>query len=321
MLEKLITLWKKNGIGLLVVPLFVVFSIICPTFLKVDNLLNILRQSAILGTLVVGVTFVMISGNCDLSVGSIIAVIGVILALLIENLGVPVWLAVIIAILIGVFTNALNGILAVTIKVTPFVITLATMSFWSGVTYVLSNAKVLMIRNDAFRIFGQGMIAGKIPVIVVIFLVMLLIGMFILNKTYFGRYVYAIGGNRDAAHLAGININRMTIYTHMVSGVFVGIAAVLYTSRVMCSQPNAAANYHFDCITAACLGGVSMAGGEGKLSGCALGVIALQILFNGMTLLGVNEFWQKIATGLVLLLAITLDSVQRNLTVKKEGNA
>ena len=312
--SKLLYMWKKGGIAVLTGLLFVFFAIAEPSFINGAVLLNILRQSSVLGTCIIGVTFIMISGSCDLSVGSIVAFVCVVVCLL-TAAGMSIALAIIIALAAGIIASTINGVLAVLIKTHPFIITLATMNIWSGIAYLISDGKTLYNMPDGLSVFGQGVIFDVIPIITLIFIVMAALGTFILKKTYFGRYVYAFGGNKEAARLAGINVNKVQILTHMIGGIFMSVGGILLVSRTMAGFAGSANTYALDCIIAACLGGISINGGEGKMWGAILGVIALQILFNGMVMLGVNDFWQKIAKGMVLIIAITIDALQRRTNI------
>jgi ribose/xylose/arabinose/galactoside ABC-type transport system permease subunit len=307
-MRKLLSIWEKYGMIVLIAGMMIMFTILTDKFLTVNNLMNVLRQASILGTVAIGVTFVMISGGTDLSVGSVAAFVGVVCARLMMA-GMDMVLVAIIGVAVGILASTINGILAVVLKTTSLIITLAAMNVWAGMAFILAEGKTLYEIPAAFSKLSQSYVLG-IPVLGIYFVILAVIGLFVLSKTYFGRYVYAIGGNKEAAHLAGINTTKMVILTHVICGVFVGIAGVLLLSRTMTAQGSSAGSYAFDCLTAACLGGIRIGGGKGKVSGAVLGVLVINLMFNGMTLIGVNDYYQQIVKGLVLIFAITIDALR-----------
>ncbi len=307
-MRKLLNIWERYGMIVLIALLMIFFSLRTDKFLTGPNLWNILRQASILGTVAIGVTFVMISGSTDLSVGSVVAFVGVVCARMMMA-GYDIVFVSIVGLIIGIIASTINGVLSVVLKTTPFIITLAAMNVWSGFAFILAEGRALYEIPASFSKLAQSQVFG-IPILGIYFVILSAVGLFILRKTYFGRYVYAIGGNKEAAHLAGVNTNKMVILTHVICGVFVGIAGVLLLSRTMTAQGSTAGSYAFDTLTAACLGGISISGGKGKVSGAVLGVLAINIMFNGMTLLSVNDYYQQIIKGLLLIFAISIDALQ-----------
>lgn len=308
-MKTLLKIWERFGMIVLLVIMLLVFSLATDKFMTVNNIMNILRQASILGVVAIGVTFVMISGSTDLSVGSVVAFCGVVCARLLM-LGWGIVPVAVIGVAIGIICSTINGLISVWLKTTPFIITLASMNVWYGLAFILAQGRTLYEIPAQFSVISQSYVFGVIPVLVVYFVVLSVIGFFVLSKTYFGRYVYAIGGNKEAAHLAGINTKKMVIITHLICGVFVGIAGVLLLSRTMTAQGATANSYAFDCLTAACLGGISIGGGKGKVSGAVLGILVINVMFNGMTLLGVNDYYQQVVKGLLLIFAISIDALQ-----------
>lgn len=300
---------KKYGILVVLVLLVVLFSIASPAFLSVTNLFNVARQVSMLGIVAVGVTFVMISGGMDLSVGSQMALVGIIGAELMVNLGVSPVLAVILCILTGTFVGLLNGLTAIRLNVHPLIVTLGSMTIIKGVSFIISGGLPVFGFPKSFSIIGQGYL-GVVPIPVIIMLLITLLGSFILNKTYIGRYIYALGGNEEATRLAGVNIKGLKVFMYSLSGFFTGIAGIIMLSRINSGQPNAGAGYEFDVMTAAVLGGVSIKGGEGKISGVFVGVLIIGILSNGLILMNIGEYYQNVVKGLVLLLAVALDGIE-----------
>jgi ribose/xylose/arabinose/galactoside ABC-type transport system permease subunit len=192
---------------------------------------------------------------------------------------------------------------------------MATMYIWSGICYLSNGASTLYGFPDSFRNISQYLVFGKIPSIILIFAVCAVISGFILSKTHFGRYIYAIGGNREAAYLAGIDVVKNSILTHALAGVFVGLAAIILMSRTMTATANTGGTYAFDCITACVLGGVLLLGGHGKMYQAILGVLVINVLFNGLTIIGVNDYWQTVVKGIILVIAIGIEALQRHAKV------
>ena len=290
---KILSLYKKWGIYIFLLIEVIFFSIIADNFCSWNNLMNIVRQSAMLGIVVVGVSFVMICGGCDLSVGGQMAVNGICVALMMIQLQWNPIIAAMISLIIGAAMGAANGYIIIRFKIQPLVVTLGTMT----------------ILPDSYSFLGQGYV-GLIPVPVILFAIIALIASFILNKTYFGRYIYATGGNAETARLAGLNVKRLQIIVYAICGFVTAIASLIMLSRVNSAQPAAGSTYAFDCMTAAVLGGVSFSGGEGKVSGAVIGVIIIAVLGNALVLMNVNEYYQSVFKGILLIFAVALDNIQ-----------
>jgi ribose transport system permease protein len=252
----------------------------------------------------------MISGGIDLSQGGQIAVGGIISAVLMINFGLPIWLTVIVTLLLGTAFGAFNGWVSVKFNIFPMIVTLGSMLVLQALAYVLSNGYPLFGLPESFKILGQGYV-WVIPIPVIIFAVVIAIAVFAIKKTYFGRYLFAIGGNAEAARLAGVNVERMRIIVFAIGGFITSISSLIMLSRTNSAQPAAGTSYPFDCMTAAVLGGVSFAGGEGSISGAVVGVIIIGILNNGLLLMNVDSNWQGVIKGLVLIIAVAVDSIQR----------
>ena len=309
MKSKWIDIYKKYGIYILLVVVFAFFAIMAPNFLATKNVINILRQVSMFGIVVVGVSMVMIGGGMDLSVGMQMAVDGMLVGYMMTNLSLPIPVAVIVTIVVGCLLGAINGIVAVKLHIAPIIVTLGTMLVLQGVAYLITGGYPITGMPEAFQFIGQGYI-GIIPVPVIIFVLFIIFGAILMNKTYIGRYIYALGGNKEAARLAGIDVDKLTVMVYTFCGFCAAIAALIMVGRTNASQPGAGSSYSFDCMTAACLGGVSIAGGEGKISGTVIGVIILGILDNGLVLMSVNTNWQSVIKGLILLAAVAIDCYQ-----------
>jgi ribose/xylose/arabinose/galactoside ABC-type transport system permease subunit len=311
---------KKYGIYLVLVLLLIIFSLMTEAFLTANNLLNMLRQVSMMGIVAVGVTFVMIAGGIDLSVGSQMSLVSILTAWLMVKGHVHPVLAVIAGIAAATLVGLLNGYLSILLRIHPLMITLATMTIVAGISKMISGGMAIFGFDKSFAIIGQGYV-GKIPIPVIILIVVALIASFILNKTYFGRYVYAVGGNEEAARLSGINTKKMRLILFSLCGFFTGIAGIVLLSRTNSGQPNAGMGFEFDVLTAAILGGISIMGGQGRISGVLTGVLIIGTLSNGLVLMNVGDYYQSIIKGVVLIGAIGLDGLQSRNKKKKSEQA
>lgn len=309
--------YKKYGIYIFLAVVFVFFAVLAPNFLSYKNVINILRQVSMFGIVVIGVTFVMIGGGMDLSVGGQMAVVGMAAGYLMVNLQVNLLVASVLAILLGCAFGAINGIVAIKLNIAPIIVTLSMMLILQGVAYLITGGYPITGMPEQFVVIGQGYV-GAIPIPVIIFVLFIAFGWIVMNKTYLGRYIYALGGNKEAARLAGISVERLTVFVYMFAGFAASIAALIMVGRTNASQPGAGSSYPFDCMTAACLGGISIQGGEGKISGVVVGVIILGILDNGLVLMGVNSNFQSVVKGLILLIAVAIDCYQGKVKKAKQ---
>jgi ribose/xylose/arabinose/galactoside ABC-type transport system permease subunit len=296
---------------MILIGLVILFSIISPNFMTPYNILILVRQVSFMAISAVGLMFVMIGGAIDLSIGSQIILTNVVLSIMMAYWNVPPILAIPIILVLGTMLGAFNGFLSIKLKVHPLIITLGTASIYKGVGYIIAASRNIMGFPDSFRFFGQGYI-GPIPVPIIIMIIVALIGNFILTKTYFGRYVFALGGNEEAARLAGINTNWMKVTLFSICGFISGITSVLLLSRVFAGQVSTGAGIEFDCLTAALLGGVSFKGGEGSIFGLMTGVLIIGVLNNAMQLASFPDFSQTVVKGAVLLIAVGFDVYQKN---------
>jgi ribose transport system permease protein len=319
--NKFLIFWKQFGMFALLILLVVIFSAASPKlFFSNTTFFNILKQSSIIGVLSCGVTLLLIMGEIDISIGARVAFIAIVAGKML-NAGYPIWLVVLVGLVIGALTGALNALIAQILHTYVFVVTMATMYIWTGIVYILNGAVTLYGFPPAFKNISQYLIFGHIPSIILIFAVCAIVSGFILAKTYFGRYLYAIGGNREAAYLAGIDVKKNTLIAHMLAGIFVGVGAIILMSRTMTASAGTGGTYAFDCITACVLGGVLLVGGQGKMYQAMLGVLVLNVLFNGLTFIGVNDYWQSVVKGLTLLIAIGIEVLQRYAKVDLSSRA
>lgn len=308
---------RQNAIIGVLVLMVIVFSLTQETFLKINNIMNILRQISVMGIVAVGSTFVLISGGLDLSVGSLIAVTGTLTGVLMVNVGVNPWVAALLGILASVLIGVVNGVLVQYVKLPPMIATLGTMTSARGVAYLITGGLPIYKLPDDMKFVGKGTVFGVVPVPVIIMIVCFIIGYILLETTYFGTNFYALGGNAEAARLAGINVAAYRIMSYVINAFMCGIAGVVMLYRVNSGQPAAATGMEMDVITGCVLGGVSLSGGEGKLYRVLAGCLVVGLLSNGLTIMQVNEYWQQVFTGLVLILAVSMDQLTKIQRVKK----
>jgi ribose/xylose/arabinose/galactoside ABC-type transport system permease subunit len=292
-------------IGLIV--LCAVLWALTPHFLTVSNLLNVAQQTSINAIVAVGMTFVILSGGIDLSVGSIVAISGVALGLALQA-DQPLPIALAMALLTGIACGQVNGLLVDRGGLPPFIVTLGTMSMARGAALVLTEGRPISGFDEGFRTLATGTVA-YIPAPVIVMIVVYAIAHLVLTRTTFGRYVYAIGGNEEATRLSGVRVHLHKPAIYAVSGLTSAIAAVLLTARLNSAQPIAGMMYELDAIAATVIGGTSLLGGEGSLGGTLIGALIMGVLRNGLNLLGVSSFLQQIVIGGVIVGAVLIDTI------------
>ncbi|MFF5771298.1 substrate-binding domain-containing protein [Streptomyces californicus] len=298
-----------NGALSALVVLVVAMSLLSGDFLTTQNLLNVGVQAAVTAILAFGVTFVIVSAGIDLSVGSVAALSATVLAWSATSAGVPVVLAVVLAILTGIACGFVNGALVSYGKLPPFIATLAMLSIARGLSLVISQGSPIAFPDSVSRLGDT--LGGWLPVPVLVMIAMGLVTALVLGRTFIGRSMYAIGGNEEAARLSGLRVKRQKIVIYALSGLFAAVAGVVLASRLVSAQPQAAQGYELDAIAAVVIGGASLAGGVGKASGTLIGALILAVLRNGLNLLSVSAFWQQVVIGVVIALAVLLDTLRR----------
>lgn len=297
----------KSLIGLVL--LCAIITFVTPAFLTLSNITNIFTQVSVNAIIAVGMTFVILTGGIDLSVGSTLAISGALSASIIKSTG-SVLLAVIVAALVGIGIGIVNGILISKGKLQAFIATLATMTIFRGATLVFTNGTPISKLPEKFVNIGNGKV-GFLPIPVIITVIVSIIAIYVLSQTRFGRYLYALGGNEDSARLSGINTDKIKTLVYIVSGFASAIAGVIITSRIGSASPNAGTGFELDAIAAVVIGGTSLAGGEGKITGTLIGALIIGVLNNGLNLMNVSPFYQSIVKGLVILIAVLLDKKSR----------
>lgn len=304
-----IRILKEKAIWIVFIALFIAFSLANHRFISSSNLFTIARQVSMLGIASIGMTFVILIAGIDLSTGSIITLVNIVAAYLMVNMGFGMVAAVVISLILSILVGVLNGFMISTIGIPAIIATFATQIVFEGASYLISGGTPIYGFDERFKIIGQGYV-GPVPVPVIIMIICFAIGSFILNKSYFGRYFYAVGGNEEASKLSGIRVGRTKYLVYALSGLFAGLAGIVMLSRTNSAQPTAGMGYEFDVITCVVLGGVSVSGGFGKMSNVVAGVLIIGILTNGMVLLNVSTYMQMIVKGIVLVLAVGFDSFQ-----------
>lgn len=299
----------QNGALVALVLLGAVMAILSPVFLTSQNLLNVGVQAAVVAILAFGQTFVIVSGGIDLSVGSVAALAAIVTGYSAATMGVSPLVALLLGMVTGVASGFVSGALIAFGRLPAFIATMAMLSIARGLALVLSGG-VPISQPPAVAWFGKTL-GGWLPVPVLIMVILGLVASFILNRTYTGRAMYAIGGNEEAARLSGINVNRQKLIIYSLAGLFSAVAGLVLAGRLASGQPQAAAGYELDAIAAVVIGGASLAGGSGRAFGTFVGALVLAVIRNGLNLLNVSSFWQQVVIGAVIALAVLTDTLRR----------
>ena len=299
------TFIAEYAIIIIFIVLFVAMSIFAPNFLTGSNIANVLRQVSINGICAIGMTFVILTGGIDLSVGAIIGVSGVLTAMMMINNVNPI-IASLISLALCTFIGFATGLVISHIGIPPMVATMGTMTSLRGVAYLITGGTPVFGFDSRYAVIGQGYV-GAVPIPVIILVLSFAAGIFFLSKTRHSRYIYGVGGNEEVARLSGISVHRIKAFVYAVSGFCSALAGLVMLGRLNSGQPRAGESYEMDVITAIVMGGVSLTGGVGKISNVVFGVLIIGVLTNGMTMMAVDDYWQRVVKGLVLLLAVGFD--------------
>lgn len=315
---------KFAALGSLVI-LAAVFAVTSNAFLTVNNGMTIALQVTSIALLGIGATYVIITGGIDLSVGSVLALAGVVAALAVKELGAPVWIGMLLGILTGSACGVINGLVITKLRLPPFIATLGMMLIARGVALQITGARAVSGLGESFGVLGNGSLLRfesiddqgfpvvsfpGIPYPVVLMIVIAIAAAFVLNRTVLGRHIYATGSNADAARLSGVNVARVTAFTYIVSGTLAGLTGCVLMSRLVTAQPNEGVAYELDAIASAVIGGTSLIGGVGTISGTFIGAFVIGILRNGLNMNGVSAFTQQIIIGLVILGTVWIDQIR-----------
>ncbi|MBM4169906.1 MAG: ribose ABC transporter permease [Ignavibacteria bacterium] len=302
-------LYQSFGIGFALLVEIAIFSALSPHFFTTDNLLNVMLQISITAIVAVGMTFVILTAGIDLSVGSLMAFVGVVATSMLKldlRLEYAFPLAMLAGLLLGAASGLIAGTLVTRFRITPFIVTLALMTIWRGLAFVYTEGRPVWELPEAFALLGNGRTLG-IPNPTIVMIVVFVTAYVVLSHTRFGRYIYAIGGNPEAARLAGIGVKRIVTQVYVVCGVLSAASGILLASRMNSGQPNAGIMYELDVIAAVVVGGTSLFGGRGTVTGTFLGSLLIGVLRNGLNLLNVGSYVQQVVVGVVILLAVLLD--------------
>lgn len=300
---------REFGLLFVIVIIVVAMSIISPVFLKTQNIVNIIRQVSINGIIAVGMTFVILTGGIDLSVGSVVGITSVICGSLLEG-GVNWFVACLAGLAVSILFGIFNGYMVAYVGFQPFIATLASMTIGRGIALAYSDGKPYTIKDETFLKIGQGYFLG-IPIPIILLLIVVVIGLITLNMTTFGRYVFAIGGNKNAAKLSGVRTRRVELAVFVISAICASIVGMILSARISSGQPTGGEGYEMDAIAATAIGGTSMNGGIGSLLGTIEGFVLLGLMTNSMNLLNINSFYQQIVKGLLIVVAVFLDMTSK----------
>lgn len=307
-------IFNEYGIFLIFVLLIIVLSIARPNFLRPQNIMNVLRQISINGLLSIGMTFVILTGGIDLSVGSMLAFGGVIAASLASDaMGGTIthpMVAAGVALLAGLVLGSMNGALIAKFRLPSFVVTLGMLSMARGFTFIYTDGMPIPRIDKRFLVFGQGVVFG-IPLPVIIFIIVYIIAWLTLNNTRYGRYIYAVGGNEKSAKVSGVNTRLVVFSVYAISGILSALGGVILTARTTAGLPQAGMSYELDAIAAVVIGGTSLSGGQGVLSGTLVGALLIGVINNGLDLLGVSSYFQQVVKGAIIVGAVLLDSFRK----------
>ena len=302
---------QKYGLVIAFAAICAVLSIRSPAFLTPQNAINVLRQISINAILAVGVTYVILTGGIDLSLGSVVAVTGVLAATFAHPETYPLAVPIAVGILGGVLIGVLNGLVITRVRVAPFIATLGMMTITRGGALILSGGRPVSNLAASFNFIGNGSVL-RIPIPILILAGVFLVSRFILRRTTFGRYVYAVGGNEEAARASGINTHGIKVASYAICAGLAGLAGIVQASRITTGQPNAGISYELDAIAAVVIGGTSLSGGIGSVTGTLLGALLIGTLNNGLDLLNVSSYYQQVVKGLIIIGAVILDRRKRS---------
>ena len=291
--------------------MIILFSILSPYFFNFDNLITVIKQTAVIGIIAIGVTFVIITGGIDLSLGSVVAVSGVVAGYTLAS-GAPNIVGVLVGTLIGLLCGVLSGFLVAYGELPAFIATLGMMMSARGMSLVLTQGRpVYLAGNKTFNLIHNYNLFKVIPLPVIYLVVIAIVAHYILKRTAIGRYVFATGSNEDAARLSGINVQMVKLVVYSVSGLMSGLSGILLVARLNSAQPAIGSGYELDAIAAAVIGGTSLSGGEGQIIGTIIGALIMSTMKNGLNLMHVSQFWQQVIIGIVVIMAVYIDIKRR----------
>ena len=296
-------------IPLILVLMWALLALFVPAFRTYNNITNLMRQASVLGVCAVGATFVILSGETDLSVGATLGLVGMLITQLISK-GIPMSLAILIGMVAGAVCGVVNGVIVQYTKIPSFIATMGTMTAYRGIAKIISDGKNVAGMPEAFANFATVTVLG-IPALVWLYLLVAVIASVVMAKTIFGRNVYAVGSNAAVAELSGISVKKTSIAVFGISGLLAGLSGLMYAMRMAQGTPNAGSGYELNCIASAVIGGAAFTGGEGYIFGTVFGTFIIQTLSNGGNLLKISSFWLEVVTGVLLILAVAIDTISK----------
>ena len=316
-LTKSVKQYFKENLGILIgfFTLCVIVALLNNRFLSRGNILNVLRQLFSNCNLALGMCLVIITGGIDLSVGAIMALSGTLCAGTIAAGQLPIPVAILMGLALGVLVGFINGTITAKMNIAPFIVTMATQQICRGLVYVYANGLPIRCDNPPFNFLGNGYV-GEIPITILYSIFFVIVIWLVLSKSQLGRWIYAVGGNKNAARFSGINVDKVLMIVYSISGFLAAFAGIIYCARMYSGQPTLGNGDETDAIAAVVLGGTSFSGGIGKIGGVIIGILIIAVLSNALNLLGINSFWQLVAKGVVILLAVCVDNIKTHKRVK-----
>ncbi len=312
--------FQNNASWIMFLILITFFSVICPNFRTLNNAITILKQVSVNGIAAVGLAIILISGGIDLSTGSQAAVSGMLCSLLVVNAGWPTLPAVVVSVLVNALVfGLLNGVSIAYTNMAPLIATLGTMNIARGVAYLLNNGFTVYGLPESAKILGQATV-GKLPICVIVLAVILVLGAFLLNKTVYGRLLFAVGANKEAARLSGIPVKKICISAYFVGSLFIGLAGVVLMSRLNSGMPTVGTDIYIEILAGCIIGGISSKGGEGNIFRMLGGILVMGVISNGMNVSGVSEYWQYVAKGGILIASVGLDSYRSTAAQERKSH-
>lgn len=303
----------KRNIGIIIglILLVVIISFSTPKFLTDSNLLNLLKSNSVNAIISCGMLLAILMGEIDISVGSTVGLTGVIGAYLITNAGLPVPVTVILCLGVGALVGVVNGVAISYLSVPAFVATLATQSIGRGLTEIISGGVTIRVRNDAYTALGNASVGG-VSIIIIYAAVVIIFTWFLLNRTRFGYYIYALGGNKMAAQYSGVNVKKYNMLPYVLIGLFCGLGGIIWSARLGSAAATLGSGFEMDAIAAVVIGGTSMSGGVGTVGGTFIGILIIGVITNGLNLMGINSFWQDVFKGIIILAAVIIDVIRKS---------
>lgn len=306
------------SIYIALIAIVALFSIVSPTFHTISNAFTVLRQVAALGIMAIGMMFVMLLGNVDLSVGTQVSLIGIIMSYLMVNKHASIGVAVLIGILVGVLIGLINGFVVTFCKIPAIIATMGTSWIFEGLSYTICKAQPIYGFPESFSHLGQGRIFG-VPIPVYLFIICCAFASFVFNKTTFGRSLYATGSNKEASYLSGLKVNALSMATYVICSLFTTLAAIILLSRVNSGQASTGIGQEMDVLTSCVLGGIIFTGGGGQVAGTIAGVLVIGVIQNGLVMVGAGEYVQLMIKGLILIFALSIDSIKKLIESRKSS--